>query len=280
MYQKAFDLLNNKITFLVLDYNRPQTLFQCLKSIRERVRFENYEIITLINGGNVEPAYEMFKHGLTDKLLLSSKNEGSSLGTLRLVNNCSTDHFIYFQSDNFFLRDFTLEELNCYKKILENPEFGAIDFTGMINFGINQFSERAFMMNTNFYLSNDTHSGYGTGPFYNPDFKNTEQSTLDYINSLGKKVFGAHKLIGDSGKYSFFECPCGGIIKRRNDTHQLWFLKTPKAKFSYSHLTDDEWDVILAGKWRGGSIPKEAQKHAFYFWSNELDPLDKEGLFQ
>lgn len=269
--KKAFNLLKKDISFLVLDYNRAENLYLCLSSIRNHAKF-NYELSVLINGGDSSQPYEMFRHGLMDKIQISKDNEGSSLGALRLIQSCVTKYFIFIQSDNSIFREFSSHELKRMINLLNYSDNAAIDFS--YNLPQSFFSERAFMMETDLYLSNDNHSGYGTGPFYNPKELNTEQTTELFIKSLNKKVFRWEpKLMFDTGMYAVLELPCGGILKRRCDTHQIWVIKQPKQKHDAFNLNDYEWDVILNGKWTQGSIPEHGMKNGFLFFSDKFDPI-------
>lgn len=271
--KQAFKLLNNKITFLVLDYNRPDNLKSCLSAIRDRCKIK-HEIITLINGGQIDYAIELFKEGKTDKLLLSNTNEGSSLGILRLVESCTTDWFIFLQSDNIFNLTITEDILSILIKIASDYDICGIDFTGLVPRD-SLFSERAFLMRKDFYLAHDLNTGYGTGPFYNPAFPNSEQTTLQWIQLNNKHMAPCYPpIVIDSGKYAILELPCGGVLKRRSDTHQVWVLKKPLKKVNCYGLSEEEWDIILKGQWIGGTIPKNCEKSKFFFYSSELDPIE------
>lgn len=270
-----FSLLNNQITILVLDYNRPDNLKMCLESVKRFVKVK-HEVITLINGGVTDASYSFFNSGLTDKLLLSSKNEGSSLGVLRLIKNCTTNVFLFLQSDNCLKIDIDDAVMNnIYNALHPNSFIGAIDLTGLCSSKISEFSERAFIMGTHFYLSNPHFTGYGTGPFYNPSLDNSEQSTLKWIKENNKFVVGQQPLVIDIGKYGILELPCGGVLKRRADTHQVWVIKTPKEKIECYGLNDEEWALILQDKWIGGTVPKHCEKSAFLFYSPTPDPIEQ-----
>lgn len=280
---KAFDLLNNKITFLVLDYNRPYNLYSCLTNIRAKT-FVPHEIIALTNGGNIDYGYIALKNNLADKVLVSKNNEGSSLGAIRLVKNCTTKYFVFLQSDNLLNFNFDESILNKIELLLGSRSFGAIDLTGLVP-TVTQFSERAFIMETDFYLQNNLHTGYGTGPFYNPQFKNSEQTTHEWIlnnnlHVIGFQQNGVHVItesnktpVIDSGMYGILQLPCGGVLRRRNDTHQVWVENLPKQKIDCYGLNDEEWDLILQNKWIGGTIPKNCEKNAFFFYNKNLDPI-------
>lgn len=270
--KKAYDILGNNISILILDYNRPQNLYMCLESIKQFVKFK-CEVNVLINGGDPNPAYNLFLNHIPSRITFSKQNEGSSLGILRLVQSCSTKYFIFLQSDNMFKREFSQEEVDQMIQNLERDEVGAIDLTGMVPEGC-QFSERAFIMKTDLYLSQDEITGYGTGPFFNPKELNSEQVITNFIYKNGKMVCGWRPyIIQDIGKYAIFETPCGGIFKRRCDTHQIWVIKKPEKQIDLFSLNDEEWKIILEGRWVGGSIPEHGKANMFFYFSKELDPI-------
>ena len=275
---KAFSLVEKPVSFLILNFNRADNLYCCLDSIKKNIKFD-YDITVLTNGGILEEldkSYVLFRNSFIDKLILSSRNEGSSLGVLRLIKSCTNKYFILIQGDAAIKREINKDELDGMIRSLESGFCGAVDWTGLVPRSC-KFSERAFMAKTEFYLSClDKFSGYGTGPFYNPSEDNSEQTMDKFIYESGKVVSPwSPQLTIDTGKYSIFETPCGGIFRRRNDSHQVWVIKKPERKIDLYDLTDEEWDIILAGEWVGGTIPQKAINKAFYFYSSGPDPKDK-----
>jgi len=269
MLKAPFKRIAKKVSFLILDYSRPQETATLLNSIKRHVKFNDYEVIYLSNGGDQTYVPLFYKSGLIDKCILSKKNEGSGLGTLRLTEFCQSPYFINLQCDNYLIRPFEECELNLMIDLLSG-EVGAIDFTEL-----KPFSERAFMMDTEFYCSNPLQEGGGTGPEQGLSLKGTEQATYEWIIQNNKSVYCWPNLIGDSGKYAIIEVG-KGVLERRCDTQELKVWKTPKSSMPLWNLTDEEWKDILEGKWKDWRIPEKSKKWVFHLFSQEFEDPENE----
>ena len=42
----------------------------------------------------------------------------------------------------------------------------------------------------------------------------------------------------------------------RTDTKALWWEEPPTEKYVFPEHTDSEWELAIAGKWVGGTIPE------------------------
>jgi hypothetical protein len=269
--KKCYDILGKKLSFLILDFNRPNETNACLQSIHQHISYPK-EIVLLSNGGEQSYIGDLYSKGLIDKCIISKQNEGSGLGTIRLIQFCSTEYFIYLQCDNLIGRLVEDKEIEFMFENLERDDVGAIDLTGIVP-NTCVFSERAFMMKTDFYNANPNHTGGGTGPFQGLNLKGSEECNLEWIQMNNKKVFSWRPyIIQDMGKYAILELPCGGILKRRCDSQQLWILKQPKSKMPCFNLLDEEWETILNGKWINGSVPEKSKSSIFYMFDPEPDP--------
>jgi len=260
------------LSFLVLDFNRPEESLKCLSSIRNHVKFP-HNIIFYSNGGNQDYVWDLYKKGLIDILILSKKNEGSGIGTIRLTEICPSGFFINLQCDNFLIRDFAVEEfIEMARKT--TPESPIIDLALV---GKDVFSERAFFSHLAYYSRNPYQEGGGTGPTQVLNLINSEQATTKFLKEENKQIYHwPHRLIADNGKYAIIETPCGGILKRRCDTQELKIEKIPKQKMPAFNLSDDEWNEILAGKWQDWRIPKQSREWVFHFYSNDFeDPANE-----
>jgi len=272
MKHKCYDHLKKEISFLIVDFNRPQESQLLLESIQRHVKFNNYEVIFYSNGGTQDYVIDFYRKGLIDRLILNKKNDGIGLAQPRLIEFCQTDYFINAQCDRYIARDFTLEELNAMKEEFQsNKNLGAIDFT--FN---NIFSENAYMMATNFACQVPDHKGGGPGPFYSLG-EGSETSTYNWIikNNLQTKTW-PYLLFRDSGMYAIQELPCGGILKKRTDSQQLTIIKKPTKKYENVpglRISDQEWNQILNGTFINGTILEDHKKDSFAFFSNKLDPI-------
>ena len=100
------NLFNYKLTFLVMDFNKPSETAACLGSIKQFTRFSNYEVVLLSNGGTQSYIQEFYNLNLVDRAILSKKNYGCGHGTNTLFNFCDTDYCMYVQNDQYMCRDF------------------------------------------------------------------------------------------------------------------------------------------------------------------------------
>lgn len=269
MKHKCYDNLKKEISFLILDYNRPNESKLLLESLKQFVKFSNYEVIYFSNGGRQNYVVDFYASGLIDRLILNRKNDGVGLAQPRMVEFCQTDFFINVQCDRYMFRDFTLEELNHLKSLFNNPKIGAINFTQNL-----PFSENAFMMNTNFYCQNDLHVGGGPGPYHNLGI-GSETTTYDWLVKHDLKVvdYCEQYLFNDNGKYSVIETSTGGIIRKRCDTQQLWIIKPPKERegIQGNQPNNEEWEKILSGNWKDGEMLESSKDKSFFFFSDKLD---------
>lgn len=272
MKHDFYNHLNKEISFLIVDFNRPNESRLLVESLHKHVKFENYEVIFYSNGGIQDYVIDFYKKGLITRLILNQKNDGIGMAQPRLIEFCQTDYFINVQCDRYMSRDFSLEELNSMKHTFDdNKKLGAIDFC--FN---NIFSENAYMMNTNFACKVPNHKGGGPGPFYFLG-EGSETSTYNWIikNKLEVKKW-PYKLFDDSGMYAVQELPCGGIFKKRTDTQQLTIIKKPLKKYNEVpglRISDKEWEQILNGTYINGTIPDGHKKDVFFYFSDKLDPL-------
>ena len=271
MRKDIFKRVSKLISFLILDFNRPEELKALLYSLKHHVKFDDYEVILLSNGGQQDYVFDLYEEGLIDKCILSRVNEGSGFGTLRLTDFCQSEYFINIQCDHQFARDLSSHEVGEMIKTLDHPKVGFIDFS-FITRRQNKFSERAFMMKTDFYNSNPLQEGGGTGPSQNLTLKGTEDATGEWItknNLLG--VDWQPRLLFDIGKYAVIETPCGGVLRRRCDSQELEVIKLPKEKMPLWNLLDKEWDDILEGKWERWRIPEKSIEWIFFLFDDSFE---------
>lgn len=259
------------VSFLVLDFLKEQDTKQCLYSIRERVKFDDYQIIYLHNGKDAEYPYELFKCGLIDKFIQTKKNNGLGIGTKELFNSCFSEYAFYLQNDQILGRDFVEHELNeliSSLNIRDNPRIRSIGLAGNIcGYGI--YSERAHFIKTEFYKEMEKHiplGFHGAGPYHDGQWREGQiqkfYEEMDYTHMLWKQM------VIDNGKQAIRENPDGSQWKHLPDTKELFLMKGPiKEKFVYPKFTDEEWnDVIKTQSWPEWKIPKNEEKDSFTVW--------------
>ncbi|MBP9682992.1 MAG: hypothetical protein KBD76_16445 [Bacteriovorax sp.] len=259
----------DKISILILDYNKPEESLLCLESVHKHCKFEK-EVVFYSNGGEQDYAIDFYKEGLIDKLVLSKKNWGLGCGTTDLLQLCRTEYFIYLQNDQFFFRDLNeKEEIFNLKNFYHNRfNCGSISLAG---FPCGEFiySDRCHFGKTQFFRDMDKWGGSypdeGCGIFWN----GPETYNENFIQRFYKEHGILHFQTGmpyviDNGKTSIRENPDGSIFKHNPDSKQLWVIKAPKEKQAWpENLLDSEWISIIDGTFEQGSIPENWKKDSF-----------------
>lgn len=267
----------DRLSFLVLDYNRPVELRKTLSSIRERVKISDYQIIVHANGGEQSYHIEYYKQGLIDKLILNKWNNGAGYGCSDLFNYCNTEWAFYLEGDQLFIRDFTDEELAKWKKSFNSPKVKFISPVGLATGG--QFTQRAFFTNVPFYkeLAKNMPNG---GPGYYKDRDTNEHFVQVYIEQNDLILVTPATLCIDLGCYSVNENPDGSVWLHRTDTRAVALVRGPvKEKWNYPNFSDQEWENVILGEfWEDFKIPEKDKPHSFIFWKDSNDAETLESL--
>lgn len=257
----------DKVSILVLDYNKPEESRLCLESVKKHCLFEK-EVIFYSNGGEQDYAIDFYKEGLIDKLVLSKQNWGLGIGTTDLLQLCRTEYFIYLQNDQYFFRDLGNENLSVLLYFLEtHKEYGCISLAGN-PCGQDIYSDRCHIGNTKFFRDMDSWGESfpdgGCGPYFSGSETYNENFIQRYFKEHGLLAPAIEPLVQDNGKWSIRENADGSIWKHRTDTKELWLEKGPvKQKAEFPFLLDEEWNEVLeTQKWEG-KIPKAELNHSF-----------------
>lgn len=266
--------MENKISYLVLDYNRPVESTLCLQSLRENTKFQ-CPIIYLSNGGDQDYVWQFYKDGLIDKLILNKENEGLGFGTQDLFKICKSEYTIYCQNDQYLGREYTEEELDKQIETLKSKNrvdgskiVMSISLAGDQCQG--KYGERAHLINTdfyNFYLSPCLKGG-GAGPYHHLEWAEATIQRIykenDYVHYIWPE-----QLFGDNGAWAYRKNPDGSEWRHRTDLKELYLIKGPvKEKYVYPKLTDDEWASVLETQsWPDGQIPEQEKKDSFRVWT-------------
>jgi len=253
-----------KISYLILDYQKPEESKVCLESIHKNSKFD-YQVIYLSNGGEQDYVLDYYKAGLIDKLILNKKNSGSGCATVDLYNICDTNYAFYVQNDQELIAEIRSQDVEFMIDMLRH-EYSCIDLAGA-QAGINRFSERVSLMNVKFYNQIPKLSVGGPGPL---NFcKYLEQVVQEYFAENNLKIMHCQPAFKDNGKWSIREIG-DGIYKHRCDTKVLQVLKRPTYKTEvYPPFTDQEWQIVLNGGWpTEGQIPENWKQHSFVAWND------------
>lgn len=274
-----YKVLNKRLSFLVLEYNRPNETLACVYSIKKYCKVADYEIIVLINGGDISGEYLSRLYEACDKIIISKNNEGSSLGTLRLFTQASSEYVFNIQNDNVLVEDFTEEDYSKCKTFL-NEKGGVVSFTIEVKKFIMEFSERAFMCKRDFWLSNPYLCAHSTGPLKTKNGINSEQAFELWLKVNNKEHLHWYKdIIVDIGAYSLVETCSGAVFKKRNDSQQVFVIKKPPEDSEWNgeenvlNFNEQEWDLVRRGKWINGTIPEKNLPYVFFHFKNSMDPI-------
>jgi hypothetical protein len=255
-----------KVSFLVLDYNKPEETLICLESIKKRANIDK-EVVLLSNGGNQDHVLQYYKNGLIDRLILNRENSGCGNGTVQLFESCQTEYAFYVQNDQFLGYPLVQSLIDNFIDVLEfDPTIFCIDVAGQ-QAGHNVYSERAHFIKVSRYLKVD--KGIpgqlgGPGPFnFN---RYTEQYVQEHCKINNLSVVHTTPLFFDNGKWSIREIG-DGVYKHRCDTKEFYVIKQPTYKTeAYPPFNEDEWQLALNGKWINGTIPEQWKTHSFKVW--------------
>lgn len=259
------------VSFLVLDYNRPQELLLCLESIKRNAFFE-HKTIVLSNGGDPKPAQHLFSKGYMDQLILNKVNNGGGYGTTGLFRACNTEFAIYVQEDQVLAKPLNQSDidqltffLNEYRPSLSEPKYApVIGLAGDQCQG--NYSERAQFVMVDWYNREAKNApNGGPGPFHH--LMHNEEYFQRYFKSHDMTFKIWSPFFADNGKRSFREYPCGGKTLHYTDTKELFVIVPPKQKYVFPSLTDAEWDKVIAGQWQDGTIPENDKPHSFVVWN-------------
>lgn len=262
------DYYNGVTSILILDYNKPKETEVCLQSIKDLCSFKKH-VMVYSNGGDQEYLLQFYKNGLIDQLVLNRENKGCGIGTIELFKACPTKYAIYFQNDQAFLKPYTQNHITELIASLDQEHDGqtikSISLAGM-PCGPLIYSERAHFIEVEFYNGIEGKTIGGPGPFN--DVQYSEQSIQNHYKDNSYIHAATPPVVCDNGVYSVRELK-GGKLKWRTDTKQLWVLDTPTEKIGGIGLSDEDWELVLSGKFINGNIPESWKEHSFQYWEVE-----------
>lgn len=258
-----------ELAVLILDFRREQESKLLLNSLRKNLQV-NAKLYYLSNSPE-DYVYQYVKEGLIDVLIVNKENLGCGIGTRQLFHASLSKYSLYCQVDQWLIRPFTQDHFNQITERLNT--FFYADLAG--NQGNGQFSERAFLIETQKYLEIpgiDSIIG-SPGPFAN--YRWGEKHVQDYMSDNYLRFFSTHPFFGDNGRVSYRTYPCGGETLHYTDTKQLFIIKQLKKRyddFPNLKLTDSEWNQVLSGTWEQGNVPEMDKQHSFKYYENRPMP--------
>ena len=249
---------------------RPDESKVCLESIYKHTKCP-FQVIYLSNGGVQDYVYEYYKNGLIHKLLLNKENNGLGFGTTDLFKYCNTKHAIYLQSDQTLRRTLASYEIDFLISFLDIPKddkiIKSISLAGDQCQG--KYSERAHLIDVNFYNSIPDKPNGGAGPYH--DIEWNEGYIQRYYEKNNYLHYIYETLFIDNGCYATRQNPDGSVWTHRTDTKQLKLIRGPiNNKFVYPQFSDEEWNnVFKTQSWPDWKVPDRERVNSFVFFKPE-----------
>jgi hypothetical protein len=256
--------IKTKISYLILDFNKPQEGLNLLLSIQKFAKHDK-EIVYLCNGGESDYAVDFYKKGLVDTLIIKKDGDGGGFGQSDLWRYCKTDYAFFIQVDHVLLREINQSIIDVFINLLDKENYKCIDLNGDQS-NRDAWTDRAHFMRTSFFnsLSPFPNGGPGMDSIpWNEEYLGNIFKNNDY------QIAHMDLFFGDCGKWSIREAG-DGLYKHRCDTKVLYVLKKPTYKTGvYPPFNDKEWNLCLNGDWpENGCIPESWKPHSFRVWSN------------
>ncbi len=260
-----------ELSFLVINFSRDGETHLCLKSIRDNCKIPHR--ITLLDNGSLESqiAYNFFKEGLCDDLILKNENDGGSLGEQDLFNFCKTPYAIFVQCDQILNKEIIQETFTRFKQIVDyDSHIRCIDMAGG-QAGMNIYSDRAHFINRDFFNAIENKPEWGPG--HEGTVENGQHSEgyiQDKFKRMGWRVIHTDHFT-DNGKWSIRQIQGNnGISKHSTDSKQLFWVERPNhvgPDGSFPNLTKREWELSVNGEWIDGTIPENWKRDSFTYWN-------------
>ncbi len=253
-----------QVSFLVLDFAKPDASRQCLESIKRHVKFPTKVIYC--HNGLADYPMDFLREGLIDELIMPRVNGGLGLGTRALFGACFSPYAVYWQNDQIMGRDFTQLEVDALVEVLRDPVVGSVSLAGA-PCGHRTYSERAHVISTKWYkrMEQDAALGAGgAGPHHDQPWRE------GLIQAHYAREGIVHEtnwppLAIDNGRTAERQNPDGSRWSHEPDTKRLTLVSGPvKERFVYPKLSDREWEHVIATQsWQPGQIPENEVKDSF-----------------
>lgn len=264
------DYKEPEVTFVVLDFEKPNETYNCLSSIKQRVKFP-HKVIYYHNGKS-KHAESLFRGELIDIIAQSSVNDGLGVGTRNAMALSFSPYTIYWQNDQILGKDFLQKDLDTLILFLDSfKDTKSIGLAGA-PCGNGIYSERAHIIKTDFYRQMEFEiplSDGGAGPYHHQQWREGQIQKFYRENNYVHFTDHGFQYAIDIGKWTIRDC-AGGRIRMRTDTKAVWWDITPTESYIFPEHTESEWADAIAGKWIGGTIPQIYldKKESFTCWDN------------
>jgi hypothetical protein len=269
-----------ELTITCLDYAKPIESRILLESIKRHVKFP-VKVVFVDNGSNEDYSYQFLKEGLVDQLIVNKESLGLGLGTRDAVNAVFGPYYLMAQNDQLFGRDFTYQEFEHIKNLLESEHIMSVSLAGA-NCGPQVYSERGYIMKTQLYkfMEHRIPLGYaGAGKFHDAGDWREAQIQNFYKNNNLIHLTDYPQMVIDNGVFAVRDMGDGGVWCHRTDLKKLWQITSvKKLNSTYPKFSEEERKFVsVYGQWPDGRIPEQEKAHSFDCWSNtQLGRMEKE----
>jgi hypothetical protein len=240
------------LSALVLDYRKEYETRLCLESLRQHLKVP-CKIVYLDNGSNDSYPWSFYQEGLCDVLISKKVGMGGGHGQTDLFRWCDTQYALFIQSDQVLTRDITPDIL---KQMTDCLESGArcVDLNGDQS-QAGRWTDRAHLIDAKWFNSLAPFPNGGPGPLH--ELRWNENYLQEVFDKLGNPIVHVRPLFfADRGMTTVRETPCGGIVRMRTDTKAVEWLALPKKPYIFPEHTEAEWQTVMSGNWRAGTIPE------------------------
>lgn len=249
--QRYDNMRSDIVSFLVLDYRKPHETSECLESIRRHAKVP-HQIIYLDNGSQEEYPWDFRNEGLCDVLISKQVGRGGGVGQTDLFRYCDTQYAYFVQSDQMLVHDITIGAQDRFIEALVG-DARCIDLNGDQS-GLGRWTDRAHFIDVSWFNSLSPFPNGGPGPLH--ELRWNENYLQEVFDQIGNPIVHVKPvLFADRGINTVRELPCGGIVRMRTDTKAVEWLQLPKAPYVFPEHTPEEWEQVIAGNWRAGTVP-------------------------
>jgi hypothetical protein len=239
------------VSFLVLDYRKPDETRSCLQSIRRHAKIP-HQIIYLDNGSRESYPWYFYQEGLCDIFLSKKRGYGGGVGQTDLFRFCNTQYAYFVQSDQLLIHDITLDIQDRFITALTTGA-RVIDLNGDQS-QVGRWTDRAHFIDVGWFNSLAPFPDGGPGEWHHLRWnENYLQEIFDKLDN--PIVHVKPTMFADRGVYTVRELPCGGIVRMRTDTKAVEWLIPPKEPYIFPEHTEAEWATVIRGEWIAGTIP-------------------------
>ncbi len=258
----------DKTSILILDFNRKDEGRALLESLKKFANF-NKDIVYMCNGGDSQYAYDFYKDGLIDTLIIKKHGDGGGFGQTDLFRYCKTKYAFFIQVDHELTDEINEYTINHFIQLLNNG-YKCIDLNGdQSNRGA--WTDRAHFIDVEFFNNLGPFPNFGPGL---DDGKWNEQHLQEKFKDNNYKIAHIHQVIGkalfrDCGKWSVRQAG-DGLYRHRCDTKMLFVMNKPSYITEvYPPFNATEWEEAISGNWpKEGKIPEKWKNNSFIVWGD------------